>query len=421
MILVALALIALLAIAGLAIDGGRLVNLRRRVQNAADASAMAAARLLAAKIVACSDGAVADDNEIAIEMVKLARLNGFPYDAPNVHIAGWYTDHTGARLASGQTTGYGFQIPTGATGIHVSLTVTETTTFMRMVGQPTISARAETQVMVGPIKTLRPPTGAPILPLVLSNEVLGYTNVGDEITLFDEETYCRGLPCNEDAPEPLHGWLNLSFIYNQQHNGGALDRAYTTNVGASGCTFDEGAIDAAKTGLKGWAGEDKDGDGEPDCPYPNPVIAGPTGSQTGDWIHGEPGIRASALKAIQDGHAVGSEVIVPIFDVTYSKDEMADAFDDPSGTGGKWPSGGGGTNNKFFHVIGFATAKLTDIQDKPEKTETEAAQPSNHSITAELIRTTGVLPSDILPTPGLGIRQACAANDGLVLGLTLWE
>ncbi len=417
-ILVALALIALIAIAGLAIDGGRLFTLRRQVQNASDASAMAAARILSQKIVTCGDGSVSDDNEIAIEMVKLARLNGFAYDAPNVTIAGWYTDYSGARIESAQLTGYGFQIPTGATGFHVSLTVTETTTFMRVVGQPSISAHAETQVQIGPVKTFREPAGTPILPLVLANDVLGYVDVGDEITLFDEETYCRGVPCDEDVPESLHGWLNMSFIYNAQHNGGPLDRAYTTNAGTNGCKYDDGAIDPGATGLKGWAGEDKDGDGQPDCPYPNPVIAGEYGTLNGDWIHGEPGIRTSALQAIRDGHAIGSHVVIPIFDVAYSKDEMDAAFSDPAGTGGKWPSGGGGSHNKFFHIIGFATAELIDIQDKPSKDE---ELPGNHSITARLIRTDEALPSDIIPTSGLGIRQACAANDGFLLGLTLWE
>jgi hypothetical protein len=298
---------------------------------------------------------------------------------------------------------------------------------MRMVGQPWISAHAETQVLIGPVKTVQTPRGRSILPVVLSNQVLSHVSAGDEITLFDEETYCRGEPCDEDVSEALHGWLNLSFIYNSQYNGGPLDRAYVTNVGTSGCKFDDGAIDVGGTGLKGWAGEDKNGDGNPDCPYPKPVIAGPPGSQDGDWIHGEPGIRASALKAIRDGHPVGSEIIVPIFDVTYSKAEMANAFEDPVGTGGTWPSGGGGANNKFFHVIGFATARLIDIQDKPETPNADNADDdeethvSKHSITATLVRVDDVLPSDVIPTSGLGIRQACIADDGLLLGLALWK
>jgi hypothetical protein len=421
-ILVALALVGLLGIAGLAIDGGRLFTLRRKVQNAADAAAMAAARTLSQKIVTCSDGSVADDNEVAIAMVELARLNGFAYDAPNVTIAGWYTDYTGARIQPGRMTGYGFQIPTGATGFHVSLTVTETTTLMRVVGQTTISAHAETTVMIGPIKTVQDPPGTPILPLALSDQVLSRVSAGDEITLFDEETYCRGEPCDEDPPEALHGWLNLSFIYNARHNGGPLDRTYVTNVGASGCKFDGESIDVAATGLKGWAGEDKDGDGGPDCPYPNPVVAGPYGSPEGDWIHGEPGIRASALQAIRDGHGVGAEVVIPIFDVAYDRGDMADTFEAPAGTGGKWPSGGGGANNRFFHVVGFATAELLEIQDKPDNTEpADDDQPGNHSITATLVRIDRARPSDVIPTSGLGIRQVCAADKGLLLGLALWE
>ena len=53
LVILAFALIALAAFAGLAIDGGRAYSARRQAQNTADATAMAGTRLLATFVNQC--------------------------------------------------------------------------------------------------------------------------------------------------------------------------------------------------------------------------------------------------------------------------------------------------------------------------------------------------------------------------------
>ena len=76
LVIVALAIVALAAIVGLAIDGGRLYELRRQVQNGADAAAMAGPRELAQMISECANPTPANDLLVAAKVLEFAALNG---------------------------------------------------------------------------------------------------------------------------------------------------------------------------------------------------------------------------------------------------------------------------------------------------------------------------------------------------------
>ncbi len=80
-VLVAIALVALLALTGLAIDGGQLLALRRSTQNAADAAALAGVRELAQVVARCQSGSAANDQRVWNAIVQFAIQNGIQPEA----------------------------------------------------------------------------------------------------------------------------------------------------------------------------------------------------------------------------------------------------------------------------------------------------------------------------------------------------
>ena len=117
LIILAVALLALIAFAGLAIDGGRFYAERRRTQNAADAVALAGARELAEFISTCASADTVNDNRIAAAMVDMARYNGIDHFSPNGHIEAWYVNADAEPLSH---IGWNQGIPNGATGIKTT-------------------------------------------------------------------------------------------------------------------------------------------------------------------------------------------------------------------------------------------------------------------------------------------------------------
>jgi Flp pilus assembly protein TadG len=77
LIIIAVALVGLLALAGLAIDGGNLFMKRRRAQNAADAGALAGTRLVSLAIMTCDPiDMPALDARVARVVNEYAEQNG---------------------------------------------------------------------------------------------------------------------------------------------------------------------------------------------------------------------------------------------------------------------------------------------------------------------------------------------------------
>ena len=365
LVILAFALIALAAFAGLAIDGGQFYSARRQAQNTADAVALAGTRLLATYISQCEsvDG-LAADNAIAAEMVKFARDNGIDPLGDAARLEGWYVDAAETRLGH---VGWGAGIPDGATGIEATLVTTNTTTFLKLVGQQYIVAPGEALAMTGPVGQF---TGG-VLPIGVPLEVVKTLAPGETFQVADNldgafcrdpnNTYCIGDPTNANSQR---GWLNLNYVYNTDYlaAAAALNRSFERSADASGC----GSI-ASKSvddGLSGFAGEDKDGDGNLDCPYPFPIIAGLPGFINGDFIHGSSGAKTSGMLTIMDFYAgTGKVAYVPVFDFLYQVGDMSELGftipeEPPDGShNGNWPTPDA---DYFYHIVGFAALTVDE-------------------------------------------------------------
>jgi Flp pilus assembly protein TadG len=351
-VIVAAALVGLLALTGLAIDGGNLFWQRRRAQNAADAGAMAGTRILAQIIATCQDGDSSRDAQVAQAVTEFVGINGFSTSNGST-ISAWYVNKNSERLGSvgdlGSSTGG--EIPISTTGVEVQVNADIDTYFLKVVGIDGAPVSAAATAMTGKIIQL---TGG-IMPFAVPDEALGME--GDDFVVFEDnhetggmfcenKTNCIGDPASDDSHR---GWLNLNYIYNKDHlsQTDAFYRTWEQNVPNRGCgPYPERSID---DGIVGWAGDG--------CPYPFPIFAGAAGQTSGDFIHGSPGARQSSLSEIVQTWN-GSTVYAPVFDFVYTSDYMEANFPPAEGIG--WPIAGGGGSAFLYHVIGFVAITVDD-------------------------------------------------------------
>jgi len=404
LVIVALAIVALAAIVGLAIDGGRLYELRRQVQNGADAAAMAGTRELAQMISECANPTPANDLLVAAKVLEFAALNGVEETSPDGDVTAWYVDKNSAFLGWVGAGG----IPSGSTGVVASLVATDTTTFMKVLGQEHIRAAGDATAMAGPVTAM----GGGMLPIAVPEIIIDELNPGDIFNMKDDGTFCRTTgdivgsppPCediSDNAPQSQRGWLQLSHIFNYAgwSSGEPRNRVFTNNMGAGGACNS----DLSKIGLNGWA--------DRDCPYPYLIYAGNHFSLDGDFIAGKTGNVASALGIIYSKYSAGDVAYVPVFDYIYTgtckaqKGEvcMETVFsdvDEPA-PGINWVSGGTGY---YYHIVGYAAVELQ-------------AKISNKDFYGSFVSATikgGAI------TPGEGIASG-GCSGPLIIGVTLWE
>ena len=414
LIIMVFGVIALAAVVGLAIDSGRLYSQKRQTQNAADAASMAGALQLSNVIMSCSPGNAADDAAVRTAVIDLARQNGVDYTSANAAIQAAYVDGSLQHLG---WVGAG-SIPNGATAVSVTMVTSDTTTFLKIVGQERIRAAAASTGMVGVVKDL-PPTPGGILPIAVPLEVVQALSPGQTFYVMENNQHhggmycldgdgsnCIGDPANHNAHR---GWLNFNFIYNTAHLSASdlNNRSFETNVANRGCGNDP--TKSVDDGLQGWAGDDKNGDGMPDCPYPFTVYSGSVGGIDGDFIHGDPGARQSSLMDVINTYN-NKIVVVPIFDFIYMSDYMADHFtppeEPPDGNlgGNVWPRAGGGGHAFLYHIVGFAAVRINDnnLHD--------------HILVGDFQRYTLGQYSDLVPTAGVG--NTC---DLTLKAISLWQ
>ena len=278
---------------------------------------------------------------------------------------------------------------------------------MKLLGVESMAASADAVAMTGPIHQW----GGGALPIAVYHKVVDFLNPGDTFTAYDkDDDYCRDMPCpfsGDHIPNSMHGWLNMGNIYNEAHwtsdGSGPLDRTINKNVGNSGCGDQSAApkVMIAGTGTKGWATQG--------CDYPLPIFAGDLGSLGGDYIHGEPGARASTVGAIGDSYPVGSVVIMPVFDYVYDPDTMDSTFPTKTPSIG-WATAGGGTNASYHHIVGFVAAKIKEVNKGQKLVKVEFV---------EL-----VIGNNVNLTPGDGINSgSCSGGTGIgdITAVTLWR
>ena len=141
LVIAALALVAVVGMVGLVLDGGALFAQQRVAQNGADGAATAGTVVIAEYM----GGASGRDNLAVYNAVSASALaNG---------LAGWtaeYTDDFGAPIGINVTNTAG-PIPTGAEGVRATGSRNVSTTFSRIFGFDQIPANAEATVVAGPL------------------------------------------------------------------------------------------------------------------------------------------------------------------------------------------------------------------------------------------------------------------------------
>ena len=151
-VIVVFVFVGLLLMVGLAIDGGTLYVRRRRMQNAADAAALAGVRLLFYEQREESMDE-ADEAELLAEIHTLAERNEVPDtdgtagNAVNDNIIAYYVTITGTRILNG-----GLAIPIGqpgslalagdAEGVEVDTETQFHTVLLGLIGRSSVSAEA---------------------------------------------------------------------------------------------------------------------------------------------------------------------------------------------------------------------------------------------------------------------------------------
>jgi Flp pilus assembly protein TadG len=133
----ALALVAIIAMTGLVIDGGAAFAQQRVAQNGADGTATAGTVVIAEKL----SGATRTGAQVRAAIDSVAAANGLG------NVDAEYTDDYGNPIGVAVTAGGA--IPDGARGVHVRGSRNADTTFSRVIGVNQITASAEATVVAG--------------------------------------------------------------------------------------------------------------------------------------------------------------------------------------------------------------------------------------------------------------------------------
>lgn len=371
LIILIFALVAMTAMAGLAIDGGRAYTLRRQAQNAADAAALAGTRQLAEYISECTTGSNTEMSEV---IIAAARLNGIDHASPDAEVTAWYVDSNENILLaaippdSGNAPRHAVVVieepPDGATGVRVFVEVAQPTSLLRILGQDTVSASAEATAMTGPIQVTEF-SGGGMLPIgfpVQQVDQIIESGVR-EFTMFDREgAICRrdGVDCPSNPPaQASRGWLNFNYMYHYSwFSDPTAGNADGINVGGSTASPLNRvlATNMSNSNLMEWA----------EHGAPHPVYFGTRGDASrpddindpwrypldGDFIVGQPGAREATRKVVCDTH-MHRVVHMPVFDYVQQQAYMVNNFDQPSNPL-RFPSG----QFLYYHIVGFITARL---------------------------------------------------------------
>jgi hypothetical protein len=385
-VIMAFAIIALVALVGLAIDGGNLYTLRRRAQIGADSTAMAGTQMVADLISQCATPSVAQDTAIRDQILDYARHNGIDEFSAHGDVQAWYINKEGTDLG---VVGAGVPIPVGTTGIRTRLVNTDTTTFMRLFNIQHISAPGEAAGLAGQVLQVG---GSGMLPIAVWDEVVKNISFGTEFTVKDSGEFkdfcaviCPSCCEGDAASSSQRGWLQLGHIYNKDKS--IMARAFTTSMNSgSGCK------PLNQAGLDQWL--------NPTCMYPHSIYAGQPGMDNGDFIAGAGGSMTSGDHSIK-AHWLGKVVYAPVFDLIYSGTEkkadprMETIF--PSDLPQPIDTWMTGSSTYYYHITGFVAVKPLRYEGKDLVGEFQYA-----SIQAGQIN------------PGAGLGSGSACTPGLV-------
>lgn len=355
-VLVVIAMLALLALMGLAIDGGRQYTARRQVQNAADAAALAGTRELALAISKCPpDSPATVDAKVRDAVLAFARQNGVQNGVNGIVRANYVNANQQVLVGVGAVAaGAPASSMASATGVSVTLVMSQPTTFLRAINLNQLTVPANAMAMAGPVRQM---TGGvvPIAYPVQAVEAIMAANKTQVRVFEGDGNMCSrdGMVCPTDIHDPQRaqrGWLEMAYIYNAAHNNpnDPYQRALDNNVGNKGCTKNaDGSINIPATGTKGWS--------QIDCQYPLPIFAGTRSANPysnpaldGDFIAGDPGARASTQQTVCENY-MNKTMYVPLFDYVQNRTFMGANFTAPAI---------GWINKSYYHIVGFMAVRL---------------------------------------------------------------
>ncbi len=140
LVLVALAMVVLIAMVGLVIDGGMAWEKRREAQNAADMAALAGTRVVAQSV----GGAARTNQDVynAISAIATAN-NGATVPGLGTATGALYVDSKGAPISGSYVTNAASAIPATARGVKVPTSRSWTPFFLGLVGISNWSASAD--------------------------------------------------------------------------------------------------------------------------------------------------------------------------------------------------------------------------------------------------------------------------------------
>jgi hypothetical protein len=220
--------------------------------------------------------------------------------------------------------------------VEVQVQRNETVLFGGVLGQRTALVSARARANAGNLKTM--PARSDTIPIAIHYEIIRNANVGDLLTVWDGFQVSvqtpPGSPRNYgDSSNPYSGWLNLAWIHN-----------------ADEATIGNREVDQShsQANVNDWILNGN----------PYPIIAGSLMGNDGDFIMGNPGIRASGLRALENKRQqYVNQGRRPIFYFI-----VFDRYFDRSGMSSLFPTHGGFPNAYYFHAIGFVAVEVTEVR-----------------------------------------------------------
>ncbi|MDY7077962.1 MAG: TadE/TadG family type IV pilus assembly protein [Chloroflexota bacterium] len=381
LVIMVFGMIVLLVVAGLAIDGGTAILERRRMQNAADAGALAGTRQLA-EAMCDGESSGATDLAVLAEVIDYGERNGV---AGASGVVAAYVKFDGASVVGFSPPALvgGGTVPSGAAGVAVTTTFTRSTYFMSLVGINESAASAAATAVTGP-----PLYAGGLRPFGIPLDVVSLLNDGDCFTVSFENNCDQGDNCNIDyldgQTSSHRGWMNLEYVWNQGEDPSDWPRAldHSGNASTLGVWMADGFNDHLIYADCFW---------DVGCRY-------------GDHVHAKPGRNSSVIK-----HTPENELFhVPIFDEFPNCDGdpalLEAPYPDDRAQGGHACQGGQGAD--YYHIVGFAGVKIPP----------GGADQGGGTITACLEETI-MGKGQPAPNPGFG-TDTCATHTMVV---TLWR
>ncbi|MCS7266302.1 MAG: pilus assembly protein TadG-related protein [Armatimonadetes bacterium] len=205
-ILLALAMVVLLIVAGFAIDSGRLYRVRHILQNAADAGALAGAQVLA-RGTRTTQRAIWEAINQKIQMnLALNNITGSSV------IRAYLRNDAGTEWEITNTNSN--QPPPLANRVRVEIRRPEVVLFGRFLGQTSANVGASAQAQFGILRTLPPFSN--IVPIAIHYEIVANANEGDMVVVWDgyQVTVRRsdgGFDSYGTSPTPLFGMVEFGM------------------------------------------------------------------------------------------------------------------------------------------------------------------------------------------------------------------